>query len=95
MEGLAKIPGATCAVPEGAFYVQPRLPVGDADAFAQWLLTDFQKDGKTVMVAPGNGFYATEGAGAEEVRIAYVLKEEDLQIAMDLLVEAIKQWNQR
>lgn len=48
-----------------------------------------------VMVAPGNGFYATEGVGVEEVRIAYVLKEEDLQIAMDLLVEAIKQWNQR
>lgn len=92
MAGLRRIHGAVCAVPEGAFYVQPRLPVGDADAFAQWLLTDFELDGRTVMVAPGNGFYATPGKGRDEVRIAYVLKEEDLRVAMDLLVHAVEIW---
>jgi len=90
MRGLSRIPGACCHVPEGAFYVQPRLPIGDGDAFACWLLEEFQRDGQTVMVAPGNGFYATPGQGAEEVRIAYVLREEDLSRAMDLLVEAVE-----
>ena len=95
MAGLRRIPGAVCAVPEGAFYVQPRLPVGDADAFAQYLLNEFALDGRTVMVAPGNGFYATPGKGKEEIRIAYVLKEDDLLVAMDLLVHAVDVWNAR
>jgi aspartate aminotransferase len=85
MEGLRAIDGAVCARPEGAFYVMPRLPVDDADAFATFLLTDFAYEGRTVMVAPGNGFYATPGKGRDEIRIAYVLKEEDLAVAMDLL----------
>lgn len=85
MEGLERIPGASCARPEGAFYVMPRLPVDDADAFAAFLLRDFQHEGRTVMVAPGDGFYATPGAGRDEVRIAYVLNEADLAVAMDLL----------
>ncbi len=85
MEALARIPGASCARPEGAFYVMPRLPVDDADAFASFLLEEFQHEGRTVMVAPGDGFYATPGAGRDEVRIAYVLNEEDLTVAMDLL----------
>jgi aspartate aminotransferase len=93
MAGLRRIPGAVCAVPEGAFYAQPRLPVGDADAFARWLLTGFSSGGKTVMVAPGNGFYATAGKGAEEIRIAYVLNEENLRVAMNLLVQAVETWN--
>ena len=75
--------------------VQPRLPVGDADAFAQFLLNDFSVDGRTVMVAPGNGFYATPGKGREEIRIAYVLKEADLDVAMGLLVRAVETWNAR
>ncbi len=95
MAGLRRIPGAVCAVPEGAFYVQPRLPVGDADAFAQFLLNEFSVDGRTVMVAPGNGFYATPGKGREEIRIAYVLKEADLDVAMGLLVRAVETWNAR
>lgn len=95
MEGLRRIPDACCHVPEGAFYVQPRLPIGDGDAFASWLLREFQRDGETVMVAPGNGFYATAGQGVEEVRIAYVLREEDLRRAMDLLVEAVAAWRTR
>lgn len=95
MAGLRRIHGAVCTVPEGAFYVQPRLPVGDADAFAQWLLKEFELEGRTVMVAPGNGFYATPGKGREEIRIAYVLREEDLLVAMDLLVHAVEVWNAR
>lgn len=85
MEGLSRIPGASCARPEGAFYVMPRLPVDDSDAFATFLLRDFQHEGRTVMVAPGDGFYATPGAGRDEVRIAYVLREEDLVEALELL----------
>jgi aspartate aminotransferase len=90
MEGLARIPGTVCARPEGAFYVQPRLPLADADAFAQYLLREFQYEGRTVMVAPGNGFYATPGKGQSEIRIAYVLREDDLRIAMDLMVRAVE-----
>lgn len=95
MEGLARIPGASCARPEGAFYVMPRLPVDDSDALATFLLREFQHEGRTVMVAPGDGFYATPGGGRDEVRIAYVLKEDDLVEAMDLLrrgVEAYRRW---
>lgn len=90
MEGLARISGASCARPEGAFYVMPRLPVDDADAFATFLLREFQHEGRTVMVAPGDGFYAAQGAGNDEVRIAYVLNEDDLVAAMDLLWRGVE-----
>jgi aspartate aminotransferase len=88
-EGLSKIPGVFLRKPEGAFYLVARLPIADSDDFAAWLLTDFQKDGKTVMVAPASGFYVTEGLGKDEVRIAYVLKEDDLREAVAILAQAL------
>jgi aspartate aminotransferase len=89
LEGLKKIDGAFCEPPQGAFYLMATLPVEQTEDFARWLLTDFQRDGKTVMVAPGAGFYATPGKGSQEVRIAYVLNTSDLHLAMDLLGEAV------
>jgi aspartate aminotransferase len=88
-EGLSKIPGVFLRKPEGAFYFVARLPVDDAEEFARWLLTDFDRKGATVMVAPAQGFYATPGLGRDEVRIAYVLKEADLRAAVDILAEAL------
>jgi aspartate aminotransferase len=87
--GLSGIPGVFLRKPEGAFYLVARLPIKDSDDFAAWLLTDFQKDGKTVMVAPASGFYVTEGLGKDEVRIAYVLKEDDLREAVAILAQAL------
>lgn len=84
-EGLKDVPGIVIGNPQGAFYVIARLPVRDAEHFVQWMLTDFSLDGKTVMVAPGPGFYGTPGRGLDEVRIAYVLKEEDLHLAVEIL----------
>ena len=90
-EGLTSIPGVFLQKPEGAFYCIARLPIDDAERFAAWLLTDFQHDGETVMVAPGNGFYAS-ALGLNEVRIAYVLKEEDLRTSISLLAEALQRY---
>ena len=89
-QGLQKIPGVFLRKPEGAFYFVARLPVKDSDHFAAWLLSDFQYQGATVMVAPANGFYATPGLGMNEVRIAYVLKEEDLQASVRILEAALQ-----
>jgi aspartate aminotransferase len=89
LEGLRKIPGALCETPQGAFYVMATLPIEDSEEFAAWLLTDFEHNGRTVMVAPGPGFYATPGLGRKEVRIAYVLNCDDLRDAMALLAEAV------
>jgi aspartate aminotransferase len=91
-EGLHAIPGVLCHKPEGAFYTVTRLPVKDTDHFCQWLLTDFNHDKKTVMLAPANGFYATPGKGMDEVRIAYVLKENDLRDAIEVLATALKNY---
>jgi aspartate aminotransferase len=88
-EGLSKIPGVFLRKPEGAFYFVARLPVDDAEEFARWLLTDFNRRGATVMVAPAQGFYATPGLGRDEVRIAYVLKEADLRAAVEIFAEAL------
>ncbi|MEO7327897.1 MAG: pyridoxal phosphate-dependent aminotransferase [Minicystis sp.] len=88
-EGLSKIPGVFLRKPEGAFYFIARLPVKDSEDFARYLLTDFQLDGATVMVAPAPGFYATPGLGADEVRIAYVLKEKDLETSIRILAAAL------
>jgi aspartate aminotransferase len=90
-EGLHTIDGVFLEKPEGAFYCMARLPVDDADAFAAWLLTDFVHDCATVMVAPGSGFYASE-RGRSEVRIAYVLKEDDLRQSIVLLREALARY---
>ena len=92
MDKLSRIPGVVCACPEGAFYVMVKLPVDDTEAFQQWLLEEFEDHGDTVMFAPGSGFYATPGAGKNEIRIAYVLKEENLARAMDLLALGIEQY---
>lgn len=92
---LKAIPGVVCEKPTGAFYVMVKLPIDNADEFAKWMLTDFSLEGATTMVAPGAGFYATPGLGTNEVRIAYVLKEEDLKNAMHILAEGIKAYNRR
>lgn len=83
--GLRKIPGVMVEEPMGAFYVMASLPVDDADKFQQWLLNEFDDDGETVMFAPGAPFYETPGKGINEVRIAYVLNQEDLERAVELL----------
>ena len=95
VEGLKKIPGVVCECPKGAFYLMAKLPVDNADTFQQWLLTDFSDNGETVMFAPGESFYATPGRGVDEIRIAYVLKEEDLARAVDLLAKGIEAYNKR
>jgi aspartate aminotransferase len=84
-DAVSAIPGAFLRKPEGAFYFVARLPVLDAEDFARWMLTDFQHDGATVMVAPARGFYATPGLGSNEVRLAYVLCQEDLRRAVRAL----------
>ena len=91
-EGLRSIPGVYVPKPEGAFYCIAKLPVESAEDFAVWLLTEFEHEGGTVMVAPANGFYAND-LGHSEVRIAYVLKEEDLRISVRLLAEALRRYN--
>lgn len=92
-EGLGSIQGVVCHKPEGAFYTVTRLPVKDTDRFCRWLLTDFEHDKKTVMLAPANGFYSTKGKGMDEVRIAYVLKEDDLREAIDVLKTALTSYS--
>ncbi len=88
-DGLTKIPGVFLRKPEGAFYFVARLPIDDADAFARFLLADFAHEGATVMVAPAAGFYATPGAGRDEVRIAYVLKTADLERSVDVFAAGL------
>ena len=90
VDALNKIPGVYCPKPKGAFYSMVKLPVDDADKFAQWLLEEFEFNNQTVMVAPASGFYSTPGLGRNEVRIAYVLKIDDLKNAMKILAEALK-----
>ena len=92
---LSQIPGVVCKEPQGAFYFMAALPVDSADAFQKWLLTDFSDHGETVMFAPGDGFYATPGKGHNEIRIAYVLNQQDLERAMDLLALGIAAYNRR
>jgi aspartate aminotransferase len=92
VEALNKMEGVFSPKPMGAFYTIAKLPVDDSDKFAQWLLEDFQYEKQTVMVAPAAGFYATPGKGTNEVRIAYVLKIDDLKAAMKCLEVALKQY---
>lgn len=87
---LNAIPGVFCPNPGGAFYAMARLPIDDSDKFCQWLLEDFSYEGQTVMLAPATGFYSTPGLGKNEVRLAYVLKIEDINKAIDCLEEALK-----
>ena len=92
---LNKIEGVKVATPKGAFYCIAKLPIDNADKFAQWLLESFDMDGETVMVAPAAGFYSTPNVGLDEIRIAYVLKKEDLVRSVAILAEAIKQYNSK
>lgn len=90
VSALQAMPGVVAPNPTGAFYLVAKLPVDNADKFAQWLLTDFAIENETVMVAPADGFYSTSGLGRNEVRIAYVLNVEDIKKAMHILSEALK-----
>lgn len=87
---LNAIPGVFCPTPGGAFYVIARLPIDDGDRFCQWLLESFSYNNQTVMLAPASGFYETKGLGKDEVRLAYVINNEDIGQAMDCLEEALK-----
>lgn len=90
VDALNKIPGVYCPKPKGAFYTVVKLPVDDADRFAQWILEDFEYENQTVMMAPASGFYSSKGAGKNEVRIAYVLNRDDLAKAMETLEKALE-----
>ena len=90
VQRLNAIPGVFCPNPGGAFYAMAKLPVDDADVFCQWLLESFEYNKQTVMLAPASGFYGTPGLGKQEVRLAYVLNENAIGLAMDCLEEALK-----
>ncbi len=92
IEELEKIEGVKIGRPQGAFYCIAELPIENSDDFAQWLLEDFRLNGETVMVAPAAGFYATEGLGKNQIRIAYVLDKERLKRAVNILKEALKSY---
>lgn len=89
IDGLNRIPGVYSPIPMGAFYTVAKLPVDDSDKFCRWCLEEFSYEGETVMMAPASGFYTTPGAGRNQVRIAYVLKREDLQRALFILQKAL------
>ena len=95
VDGLNRIPGVYSPIPMGAFYTVARLPVDDAEKFCEWCLTDFNYEGETIMMAPASGFYSTPGLGRDEVRIAYVLKKDDLQRAILVLEKALEAYNNR
>jgi len=90
IDGLNRIPGVYSPIPMGAFYTVAKLPVDDADKFCAWCLSEFQWEGETVMMAPASGFYTTPGAGRNQVRLAYVLKKEDLTRALFVLSKALE-----
>jgi aspartate aminotransferase len=89
VEALNKMEGVVCPMPKGAFYTIVKLPIDNSEKFCQWILSDFEYNNQTVMMAPASGFYATKGKGLNEVRIAYVLKKEDLNNAMQTLEKAL------
>lgn len=95
VNALNEIEGVYCPMPKGAFYAVVKLPVDDADAFAQWMLESFEHNGNTVMVAPASGFYSTKGKGMNEVRVAYVLEIPELRKAVEALKAALKEYNKR
>ncbi len=91
-EKLSKMPGVICKKPTGAFYIVAKLPIKSGEDFAKWLLTDYNYNNKTVMVAPAEGFYATEGLGMDEIRLSYCLNTEALADAMDILERALAEY---
>jgi aspartate aminotransferase len=92
---LNAMEGVFCPNPGGAFYAMAQLPIDDADVFCQWLLEDFSFEGQTVMLAPATGFYGTPGLGKKEVRLAYVLNLNDINMAMNCLEMALKKYNNK
>lgn len=90
IDGLNRIPGCYSPIPMGAFYTVARLPVDDADKFCAWCLAEFEYEGQTIFMAPASGFYTTPGLGKNEVRLAYVLKKEDLGKALTVLEKALE-----
>lgn len=95
VDGLNAIPGVYCPIPGGAFYVVAKLPIDDADRFCQWMLEEFDYQNETVMMAPATGFYSTQGAGKDEVRLAYVLNQEDLKKALICLDKGLLKYQDR
>lgn len=95
VDGLNRIPGVYSPIPMGAFYTVAKLPVDDSEKFCAWCLSEFEHDGATIMMAPASGFYTTPGAGKDEVRLAYVLNQEDLRKALELLAIALEKYNSR
>lgn len=92
VKGLNNIPGVFCPNAKGAFYVVAKLPIDDSDKFCQWMLEEFSFEGQTVMMAPATGFYSSEGLGKQEVRMAYVLKEDDLKTALICLEKGLEEY---
>ena len=90
IDGLNRIPGVYSPIPMGAFYTVAQLPVDDSEKFCRWCLEEFNYEGETVMMAPASGFYTTPGAGCNQVRLAYVLKKEDLRKALVVLAKALE-----
>ena len=95
IDGLNRIPGCYSPIPMGAFYTVARLPIDDADKFCAWCLGEFDYEGQTIFMAPGSGFYTTPGLGKNEVRLAYVLKKEDLAKALVVLEKALETYNKK
>jgi len=93
-DGFKDIPGIVMHKPQGAFYIHVKLPIQDSEHFVRWMLTDFRLDGETVMVAPAQGFYCTPDKGLDEVRIAYVLKEEDLRRAITVFKAGLQKYQE-
>ena len=95
VEGLNSIEGVTCPKPNGAFYAMAQLPIDDSDKFCQWILESYSYEGQTVMMAPATGFYSTPGLGKKEVRLAYVLNEADLRKAVEVLRNALGEYQKQ
>ena len=95
IDGLNRIPGCYSPIPMGAFYTVARLPIDDADKFCAWCLEEFDYEGQTIFKAPASGFYTTPGLGKNEVRLAYVLKKEDLAKALVVLEKALETYNKK
>jgi len=93
IDGLNKIPGVYSPIPMGAFYTTAQLPIDDCEKFCKWCLTDFRRDGKTIMMAPGTGFYSDPDMGKNQVRLAYVLGIDELKEALSLLAQALEEYN--
>jgi aspartate aminotransferase len=92
VQGLNGIDHVECPTPGGAFYAVAKLPIDDSDSFCQWMLESFEHEGSTVMMAPNSGFYATHGLGKQEVRMAYVLHQDDIRKAVQCIAVALQKY---